>query len=183
MTDYTSRFIPLWWDNIIWWDILNHDQICKINIHWRIKGIYNRKSSITLILSWDIIWVDFKKTMIYNWIKLQNEYEYALAPQYRIANCDDYITSNLLVGIWISYLTKNKTCLMILTRLVSDKKQELPSLRDHMSSLPSFWWGLCCLSLYFSVMSFLLGFFNVCLRFVFCSQCCLQLWIVYSWFF
>ena len=34
--------------------------------------------------------------MIYNWIQLQNGYEYALAPQYRIANCDDYITSNLL---------------------------------------------------------------------------------------
>jgi hypothetical protein len=48
---------------------------------------------------------------------------------------------------------------MILTRWVSDKKQELPSLRDHMSSLPSFWWCLCCLSFYFSVMSFLLGFF------------------------
>ena len=48
---------------------------------------------------------------------------------------------------------------MILTRWVSDKKQELPSLRDHMSSLLSFWWGLCCLSFYFFVMSFLLGFF------------------------
>ena len=116
MTDYTSRFIPLWWDNILWWDILNHDQICKINIHWRIKGIYNWKTSITLILSWDVIWVDFKKTMIYNWIKLQNEYEYALAPQYGLANCDDYITSNLLgiAIIWVHFRVFGGVCVAYL---------------------------------------------------------------------
>ena len=42
-------------------------------------------------------------------------------------------------------------------------KQELLTLREHMSSLPVFWWGLCCLYVYFSVMRV---FFFVCLRFV-----------------
>ena len=43
---------------------------------------------------------------------------------------------------------------MILTPWVSYKKQELPSLRDQMSSLRSFWWDVCCLSFLF--------FYGVC---------------------
>jgi len=43
--------------------------------------------------------VNFKKRMIYKLIELQNGYGYkkmyVLVPQCRIANCDDYITSNL----------------------------------------------------------------------------------------
>jgi hypothetical protein len=47
---------------------------------------------------------------------------------------------------------------MISARWVSDKKQELPSLRDHMSSPPSFWWGLAIL--YFGAKAYSYPFCN-----------------------
>ena len=72
-------------------------KLCKINIHWRLKGTYHWKTSIVSILSREVIW----------------------------------------------------------------RKQQLLTLCEHMTSLPVFWWGLCCLYVYFSVMR---GF--VCLRFV-----------------
>jgi hypothetical protein len=34
-------------------------------------------------------------------------------------------------------------------RWVSDKKQELHTFREYLSSSPVFWWGPCCLSFYF----------------------------------
>ena len=85
---------------------------------------------------------------------------------------------------------------MILTPWVSYKKQELPSLRDQMSSLPSFWWDVCCLSFFIFLwcvfrLFFVCLFLFVCLfvyfiyfylRFVSCTQCFLSVCIAHSLF-
>ena len=47
---------------------------------------------------------------------------------------------------------------------LSDKKLVLLTLREHLSSLPVFWWGSCCSSFYLSVLCFCF----VCLRLVSC---------------
>ena len=36
-----------------------------------------------------------------------------------------------------------------MTRWVSDKKQELFTLREQLSSPPGFWWGPCCFLIFF----------------------------------
>ena len=65
-------------------------------VHWRYKSTYHWKTNITSTLIWDVICVNFKKSMIYKLIELHNGYGYVLSPQFLIANGDDYITSNLL---------------------------------------------------------------------------------------
>jgi hypothetical protein len=59
----------------------------------------------------DVICMNFKMNMIYKLIKLQNEYGCVLAPQWRIANCDECITSNLFGRDLNSKFGKKNKCL------------------------------------------------------------------------
>ena len=126
-------------------------------------------------MSWDVICVNFKKRMIYKLIELQNVYGYVLAPQSRISNGDDCITSNLF-GI-VSSRFGNKRCSMVLAQRLCCNKQEVLTLREHMSSLPFI--GVICV-VYMFILQWYFLFCFVCLCFVSCTQCCLIVPSVHS---
>jgi hypothetical protein len=96
--------------------------------------------------------------MIYKLIELQNVYGYVLAPQSRISNGDDCITSNLF-GI-VSSRFGNKRCSMVLAQRLCCNKQEVLTIREHMSSLPFF--GVICV-VYMFILQWCFLFCFVCL--------------------
>ena len=58
-------------------------------------------------------------------------------------------------------------------RRVSDKKQELLNLREHLRFTTRFWWGSCCPSCFLFCLSS---------SWVLCDECCQCLSNVHSWF-
>ena len=63
--------------------------------------------------------------------------------------------------------------------VVSYKRQELLTLREHLCSPAFFWWGPFCSSYKFSVLCCV--YFLCIWLSVVCAQCYLCLWIVHSW--